>query len=166
MDTIPSILLNMLEHESSQARFVLASVKDVDMQFTPMDSLRTLDDLANHLALSPLIDFYCYTKKFQEVEQIQEMEKQLKSDNIEGMLKVFDKGIGIIKEHISALSNNQALEENLKAVYEQGPDRNWTHYLPEITTHLAMHKMQLWMYLRLAGAPVSMWTYYGVPRNE
>ncbi len=156
----------MLEHESSQARFVLTSVKDVDMQFTPMDSLRTLVELANHLAQIPLLDFNCYTKKFQDFEQVHEMEQQLKSEDIEGMLKVFDKGIEIIKEHISALSNDQALEENLRAIDEQGPNRNWAHYLPEIATHLAMHKMQLWMYLKLAGVPVSMSTYYGVPKKE
>ena len=166
MDTIPSILLNMLEHESSQARFVLASAKGVNMQFTPMDSLRKMVDVANHLALSPLVDFNIYTKKLQDFDQVHEMEQQLECEDIESMLEVFDEGIRVIREHFSALSDEQVLEKNLRAILEQGPDRNWAHYLPEITTHLAMHKMQLWMYLRLAGAPVNEWTYYGVHRNE
>jgi hypothetical protein len=82
------------------------------------------------------------------------------------MLTAYDQGIESIKEYISKLSDEQALENNMKAFYQDGPDKNWAHYLPEITTHLAMHKMQLWMYLKLAGAHVSMWTYYGVPQSE
>ena len=62
------------------------------------------------------------------------------------------------------VKQNEILEKKLKAFYEQGEESNWAHYIPEITTHLAMHKMQLWMFLKLSGVPVSMWTYYGVPK--
>ncbi|MHA1615140.1 MAG: hypothetical protein ACTSYJ_09870, partial [Candidatus Thorarchaeota archaeon] len=114
----------------------------------------------------PIIDFKFFTKEFESFEQVRAMEKDLRQDTIENMLTAYDQGIEKIKEHISKLSDAEALENNMKAFYQDGPDKNWAHYLPEITTHLAMHKMQLWMYLKLAGAPVSMWTYYGVPQSE
>ncbi len=166
MDTIPKILLDMFEYESAQARFVLSAAKDTDLSFTPKDEMRPLIDLTNHLAQIPIIDFKFFTKEFESFEQVRAMEKDLRQDTIENMLTAYDQGIESIKEHISKLSDEQALENNMKAFYQDGPDKNWAHYLPEITTHLAMHKMQLWMYLKLAGAPVSMWTYYGVPQSE
>ncbi len=166
MDTIPKILLDMFEHESAQARFVLSAVMDTDLSFTPTDEMRPLIDLTNHLAQIPIIDFKFFTKEFESFEQVRAMEKDLRQDIIENMLTVYDQGIESIKKHISKLSDEQALENNMKAFYQDGPDKNWAHYLPEITTHLAMHKMQLWMYLKLAGTPVTMWTYYGVPQGE
>jgi len=165
METIPRILVEMFERESNQARFVLAAAEGVNLQFCPYEDMRCLEDLANHMAQIPILDFKFYSKAFEDFEAVRAMEIELKRTSIKEMLKVFDKGIETVKNHLSALTDEDALKANLKAFYEQGPEKGWTHYIPEITTHLAMHKMQLWMYLKMAGAPVSMWTYYGVPRE-
>ncbi len=165
LDTIPRILIEMFERESSQAQFVLAAANGVNPQFSPFEGMRSLEDLANHLAQIPILDFKFYSKKFEDFEEVRAMETELKRSSIKEMRKVFDKGIETIKDCISDLTDEEVVKANLKAFYEQGPEKSWTHYIPEITTHLAMHKMQLWMYLKMAGAPVSMWTYYGVPRD-
>ncbi len=166
VDTLAQILVNALEHESNQARFVLEAAESTDLAYTPKEDLRPLVDLANHLAQIPLIDFKFYSTEFKDFEEVQALEKELRRDSITKMLEVYDKGIKTLKEKISQMSDEQIMEKNLKAFYEEGEEKNWAFYLPEITTHLAMHKMQLWMYLRLAGAPVSMWTYYGIPKSE
>ena len=166
MDKIPKLLLHMLEHESNQTKFVLAAAKDTDLKFTPKDELRPLIDLINHIAQIPLIDLKFFSMEFKSFEEVRAMEKDLRQDTIDNMLTIYDQGIEKIKEYISKLSDEQVIENNLKAFYQDGPEKSWAHYIPEITTHLAMHKMQLWMYLKLAGAPVSMWTYYGVPQSE
>jgi len=166
MGTLSKLLLDMLEHESSQARFVLAAARDTDLTFSPKDEMRPLIDLINHLAQIPLIDYKFFNMDFDNFEQTKELEKDLHRNSIDEILAIYDHGIEYIKEHFSTLSDEQVLENNKKPFYESGPEKNWAHYLPTITTHLAMHKMQLWMYLKLAGAPVSMWTYYGVPQSE
>jgi len=166
MDKITKLLLDMLEHESNQLRFVLTAAKETDLKFTPKDELRPLIDLTNHIAQIPLIDFKFFSKEFESFEEVRAMEKDLRQDTIDEMLSIYDEGIEKIKEQISKLSDEQVLVNNLKAFYQDGPEKSWAHYIPEITTHLAMHKMQLWMYLKLAGSPVSMWTYYGVPQSE
>lgn len=156
----------MLEHESSQTRFVLVAAKESDLKFTPNEALRPLVDLVNHLAQIPTIDFNFFSMEFKTFEEVRAMEIDLRQETIDDMLTVYDQGIEKIKEFISKLADEQILENNLKAFYQDGPEKSWAHYIPEITTHLAMHKMQLWMYLKLAGAPVSMWTYYGVPQSD
>ncbi|TFG34181.1 hypothetical protein EU527_04845 [Candidatus Thorarchaeota archaeon] len=164
MSKLSKILVEMFKRESEQARFVLEAAKDAEVKFSPYEGMRSLLDLVNHLAQIPIIDFKFYTKEFETFEQVQEWEKKLRRSDIPKLLDVFDDGVKTIMKYIENLSDAEILKNNLKAFYEQGPDKNWAQYLPDTTTHLAMHKMQLWMYLKLAGVPVSMWTYYGVPR--
>jgi uncharacterized damage-inducible protein DinB len=166
MGKMSKLLLDMLEHESSQARFVLEATKGIDLNFSPKDELKPIIDLANHIAQIPLIDYKFFNMEFENFKQTQQLEKELRKDTIGELLTIFDQGIQYIKMHFEKISDEQVLENNRKPFYESGPKKNWAHYLPTIATHLAMHKMQLWMYLKLAGAPVSMWTYYGVPQSE
>ena len=154
----------MIEHESKQARFVLAAAKDVDLKFSPKE-MKPLIDLANHLAQIPLIDYKFFNMDFDNFDQTKKMEKDLHKDSIDELLTVFDKGIDYIKGNFAGLSDEEVLEDNKKPFYESGPEKNWAHYLPTIATHLAMHKMQLWTYLKLAGAQVNMMTYYGIPSS-
>lgn len=164
MGKLSQILVGTLERESLQARFVLAAAKDVDLTFSPYEGMRPLLDLANHLAQIPSIDFKFFSNEFKTFEEVHEWEKKLHRSDITSLLAVFDEGIETLKKYFKNLSDKEILEKKLKAFYEEGPEKDWAHYLPEMTTHIAMHKMELWMYLKLAGAPVSMWTYYGVPR--
>jgi len=166
MGIILKILLDMLDHESSQARFVMEAAKDSDLNFKPTKELRLMLDLMNHMAQIPTIDLKFYSMEFNDFEEVRAMEKELRKDTVDDLLSIYDKGMKSIHEYISKLSDDQLTKNNLKAFYQEGEPKSWTHYIPEITTHLAMHKMQLWMYLKLAGVPVSMWTYYGVPQSD
>ena len=100
--------------------------------------------------------------QFNDFEEVRAMEKELRRDTIDELLDIYDKGMETIHEFISKLSDDQLTENSLKP-FDQDAPKSWAYYIPEITTHLAMHKMQLWMYLKLAGAPVSMRSYYGTP---
>ena len=170
MGVISSILLDMLTNESKQTRHVLESAKHVDLQFTPKAGIRPISDLANHIAQIPLIDLKFYSMEFKTLAEVQATEISGRKNSIDEMLIVYDQGIEKIKAFISKLSDEQLLENNLKVTlslfYQDRPEKSWSHYIPEITTHLAMHKMQLWMYLKLTGAPVNMMTYYGIPQSE
>lgn len=157
-------LLEMFERESALARFVLSEIEPKHLDFRPLDNMRSLRELANHLAQIPSIDIAFYTKEIENFEAAQIMEHKLWKDDIPEILSVFDKGTQLMKTRLSGLSDEEFQEKKLKAFYESGPDNNWIHYLSEIICHIVMHKMQVWMYLRLQGAPVSMWTYYGIKR--
>lgn len=166
MGTISKILLDMIDHESRQTRFVMAAAIGSDLNFKPSDEMRSLIDLLNHLAEIPTIDLKFCSMQFNDFEEVHAMEKELRRGTIDELLAIYDKGMETIYEFISKLSDDKLTENSLKPFDQEGLPKSWAHYIPEITTHLAMHKMQLWMYLKLAGVPVSMWTYYGVPRND
>ncbi|MBN2228363.1 MAG: DinB family protein [Candidatus Thorarchaeota archaeon] len=156
----------MIDHEGRQTRFVMTAATGSDLNFKPSDGMRSLFDVMNHLAEIPTIDLQFCSMQFNNFEEVHAMEKELRRNTIDELLALYDEGMEAIHEFISKLSDDQLTENSLKPFDLEGPPRSWAHYIPEITTHLAMHKMQLWMYLRLAGAPVNMRTYYGVRQND
>ncbi len=161
MTNIINVLMNVFEHEANQARVVLAVTEPKFMKYTPQKGMRNLLDLANHLAQIPLLDPALYTRELPTREQANAKEKELWQDNREGLLSTFDTGIKKLKTRFSAMKEEVFFANTLQPFYETGAQRNWAFYLPELITHIAMHKMQLWMYLKLAGAHVNMMTYYG-----
>ena len=161
MTSIVDVLLNVFEHEASQARCVLAVIKDMDLEFTPKGGMRSLGALVNHLAQIPLLDPSFYIGEISDIKQAQMREKELNRNTLEELLAVFDDGIEAVKKRFTGMSEKEFFAKTLKPFYEQGDAKSWAYYMPEFITHIAMHKMQLWMYLKLAGADVNMMTYYG-----
>ena len=164
-DTV-EVLLSVFNHEAKQARVVLEVAKNADSKFTPMEGMRSLLEVANHLAQIPSLDYRMYLKEIDSTESAQSWEKKLNRESIDEILVVFDKGIKDVNEFFKGMNDKEFLEKKLKPFYEQGDQKGWDFYMPEFITHIAMHKMQLWMYLKLAGMDVNMMTYYGYAPSE
>ena len=159
---IVEILLDSFKHEARQARVVIDAGRNAKSGFKPSEGMRTLEEIVNHLAEIPTLDPKFYSGEFASVEDAQKMEKDLWCDDIDGALALFDEGIEGVIDGFEDMTDEQVLDENLQAFYEKGPMHSWAYYLPEITRHIAMHKMQLWMYLKLSGLDINMMTYYGM----
>jgi uncharacterized damage-inducible protein DinB len=161
MPTTVEVLLDAFEHEAKQARVVIATMKGTDMEYTPKEGMRTLRELANHLAQIPHLDPAMYAKEIADVEQARAREKELNREDLDGILAVFDEGVQAVKQRFSGMTEKEFFAKTLKPFYEKTA-KNWAYYIPEFICHIAMHKMQLWMYQKLAGVKVDMMTYYGV----
>ncbi|MHA2405879.1 MAG: DinB family protein, partial [Candidatus Hermodarchaeia archaeon] len=161
MTSIVNVLLDSFELEAKQARCVLNVIKDKDLKYTPSKDLRPLVDLANHLAQVPLIDPSIYDSTLGDAEQARAREHELNRSTMADILVVFDEGVIAVKRRFTGMEEKDFFAKTLKPFYETGSERSWANFLPDIITHIAMHKMQVWMYLKLAGAPVNMMTYYG-----
>lgn len=161
MPSTVEVLLNVFEHEADQARCVLEAIQDHDMKYSPKEGMRTLGEVANHLAQIPLLDPAMYAHEIKDLEQARAREKELTRTKLAEILAVFDEGIKTVKKRFSGMAEKEFFAKTLKPFYEQGPEKNWAYFMPEFITHIAMHKMQLWMYLKQAGADVNMMTYYG-----
>ncbi|MFW9832333.1 MAG: DinB family protein [Candidatus Thorarchaeota archaeon] len=161
MPTIVDVLLKVFLHEAQQARCVLEAIKDTDLNYSPKEGMRTLGELANHLAQIPLLDPSMYSQEIADLKQAQAREKALKRNTLPELLTVFDEGIDAVQTRFSKMSETTFFAKTLQPFYEQGDKKSWAYYMPEFITHIAMHKMQLWMYLKLAGVKVNMMTYYG-----
>jgi uncharacterized damage-inducible protein DinB len=166
MSNTVNVLLEAFEHEAKQARVVIAAIKDADMDYTPKEGMRTLRELANHLAQIPLLDPAMYSREIEDVEQARAREKELRREDLDGILAVLDEGILAVKQRFTGMADKDFLAKNLQPFYEKEERKNWAYYMPEFITHISMHKMQLWMYLKLAGVKVNMMTYYGVVTEQ
>ncbi len=162
MTGIIDVLMDSFKYEARQARVVINKAKLAKHDFVPTKGMRSLIDLVNHLAQSPLMDPAVYSSELKSVEAAQKREGELYRKDIEGALDVFDEGIERAIQRFSNMSDKELLEKRLLPFYETGERKNWAYYISEMTRHLAMHKMQLWMYLKLNGLDVNMMTYYGI----
>jgi uncharacterized damage-inducible protein DinB len=161
MSSTVEVLLTVFEHEADQARCVLEAIQDQDMKYSPLEGMRTLGEVANHLAQIPLLDPAMYAHEIKDVDQARAREQELNRTKLTEILAVFDEGVKAVKKRFSGMAEKKFFAKTLKPFYEQGSEKAWDYYMPEFITHIAMHKMQLWMYLKLAGADVNMMTYYG-----
>jgi uncharacterized damage-inducible protein DinB len=166
MPKISDVMLKMFAHESKQARVVLECAKGIGLDFVPKEGMRSLKTLANHLAQIPSMDPAMYRGEIENVEQAQAKEKELSRDDIDSIILVFDEGVELVKKQFTGMPDDEYFAPTLQPFYEQTEKKSWEYFFAEFTTHISMHKMQLWMYLKLAGANVNMMTYYGVPSES
>ena len=166
MPKIVDVLLKVFNHEAANARVVLKAAKGMDLSFVPKDGMRSMKVLANHLAQIPSLDPAMYCQEIKSIEEAAATEKKLTRDSVDQMLKLFDEGVKKVNARFTNMPDEELLRDQLHPCYDQGPPKSWAHYFPELTIHMAMHKMQLWMYLKLAGADVDMMTYYGVEKKK
>lgn len=162
MTGMVDVLMDSFRHEARQARVVIDKARMTNSDFVPSKGMRSLIDIVNHLAQIPFMDPEWDSSQLGNEEAIQEREKELYQSDINGALGVFDEGIKSVEKRFSKMTEEEFLEKNLRPLYETGDTKNWAFYLPEMTSHIAMHKMQLWIYLKLSGLEVDMMTYYGV----
>jgi hypothetical protein len=159
---IVDVLLDSFKHEARQARVVIDKAKMTKSDFVPVKGMRPLIDLVNHLSQIPHLDPAVYSSELDTGEAVQKREMELRRTDISDALSVFDEGVANAEKRISMMSDEDLLKKNLQPFYESGETKNWAYYIPEMTRHIAMHKMQLWMYLKLSGLDVDMMTYYGI----
>jgi hypothetical protein len=156
------VLLDSFKHEARQVRVVIDKAKMANLDFTPNEGMRSLVALVNHLSQIPTLDPAMYSSELASGEAVQKKEMELHCVDVKDALRVFDEGVNRTEKRFNKMSEKELLEKNLRPFYESGDAKNWAYYIPEMTRHLAMHKMQLWMYLKLSGLSVDMMTYYGV----
>lgn len=159
------VLLDSFKHEAGQARVVIDKAKMAKSDFVPVKGMRSLIDLVNHLSQIPHLDPAVYSSKLGSNEAIQKREKELRRTDISDALHVFDESVENTEKRFRRMTDEDFLKKNLQPFYESGSSKNWAYYIPEMTRHIAMHKMQLWMYLKLSGLDVDMMTYYGVVKE-
>jgi len=162
MKTIMNILLDFFEDEIKEVRVVIEKAKEITLDFRLTEDSRTLLELVNHIAQIPHIDVDIYSGKFPSGEETHKLELKLNKKKIDDVLKVFDDSCDYLRKYFEKLTDEDLLKETLRPFYE--PDsspRAWTHYLPKLTAHLALHKGILWSYLKAGKAKVNMFTYYG-----
>lgn len=162
MKIMKDVLLDFFEDEVKEVRVVMEKADEVPLTFRLTKDSRTLLSLVNHIAQIPRIDIDIYSGKFPSGKETHKLEILLNKEDLDEVLEVFDNGCDYLRKYFKKFTDEDLLKETLRPFYEpDSPLRSWTHFLPKLTAHLALHKGVLWSYLKAAKAKVNMFTYYG-----
>ena len=150
------LLLNELEKITANAKRLLALARPEHHDWRPQEGMRTLAELANHLAQVPAVDYRLLRGDTEE--QVAALEQELKRDDAEGWCGVLQEGAAQLLQYYERLTLDQF--ENGSGTAYYGRTQTNAQWLLEIITHLYHHRAQLFVYLKLNGYPVNTRTLY------
>ncbi|HUU77378.1 MAG TPA: hypothetical protein VMX55_03480 [candidate division Zixibacteria bacterium] len=167
MKLLVDTYLSIFEDEKKEVKNVIDIARNASPDFKLTEKTRTLIELVNHIAQIPRIDIGIYSGELDSGEKAHAMEVELTREKFDDILKIFDDGCNYLQKYFSNMTDEDFLEENLKAFYELDREAQaWTHYFAKLITHMVLHKGILWAYLKAANLNVNMFTYYGAKLED
>lgn len=150
------LLLEELKKITENCCRLMSLAKEVHLDYRPQDGMRSLAELANHLAQVPAIDLTIL--KGTPEKEVQEAERALNRPDPAGWCEVMREGERELYRYIERLSLDEYENNSGTAFY--GRTQTNAQWLLEIITHLYHHRAQFFMYLKLNGYDVSTKTLY------
>jgi len=126
------------------------------LEWRPQENMRTLLELANHLAQVPSVDLKILQGAAQP--EVQGLERALTRGDAGALTEVWRHGVEAVAAYYGPLTAERFMTETGKAFY--GHEATLSEWLLEIITHTYHHRAQLFTYLKLMGLPVDMFTLY------
>ena len=149
-------LLEELKKISENCCRLLSQARAEHSDYRPQDNVRSLAELANHLAQIPAIDLLIL--KGTPEKEVQEAEQVLDRSDPAGWCQVLRDGARELHRYMEKLSFDEYENNSGTAFY--GRTQTNAQWLLEIITHLYHHRAQLFMYLKLNGYDVNTRTLY------
>ncbi len=161
MDSVKVIkehLFNELRLIVGTTAGLLRKVETEHWGYRPHAAMRTLGELAQHLALVPAVDLLIL-QEHSETE-IRELEGQYAQViDADKLAAVMEQGTQKLVRYMEELSDEQFLTLATKPFYLDHPTAQ-VKWLIEIVTHAQHHRAQLFTYLKQLSYPISMFDLY------
>jgi uncharacterized damage-inducible protein DinB len=154
--TTREMLFADLERIVANCCRLLELAKPEDYGWRPRDNMRTLLELANHLAQVPGIDLLIFQGLAEH--EISEQERQLKRDTPAGLVEQLRRGTEDLQRFMEKQSVD-AFEHNSGTAY-YGRTQTYAQWLLEALTHLYHHRAQFFSYLKMLGYAINTRTLY------
>jgi uncharacterized damage-inducible protein DinB len=134
----------------------LFSQIQTDTTWRPRENMRTLLELANHLAQIPALDLAILQGSSEPA--VRAMESTLTVLDPSELIHTWHLGLARVTEYFNGLTEEEFEQKVSTAFY--GHKATQAEWLLEIITHTYHHRAQLFTYLKLLGRPVDMFTLY------
>ncbi|NMO95098.1 DinB family protein [Paenibacillus lemnae] len=138
---------------------LMTKIKAEDWEYRPAANMRSLEELAQHLAGVPSVDLEILHEKSEP--DIRALEREINeagrdADKLIGWLR---RGTDDLKAYMESLSDEDFLNKQTKPFYlDHGPVQ--AKWLIEIVTHAQHHRAQLFNYLKAQGYDINMFDLY------
>jgi len=155
---IRKMMLADLHHVINSSMRLMDKIKSDDWEYRPTPVMRSLKEVAQHLAAIPGADLLIMQEKGED--EVSAYERSVgETDTSAEMKDTMVKGYTELAMYMESLSVYAYLNEITKAFYA---DSGFTQarWLLEVITHTYHHRAQLFNYLKQLGYDVSMRDLY------
>lgn len=136
-------------------KLLLPQLPPHEADWRPRENMRSIWELANHLAQAPAIGTSIAKGDSESV--VQGRESELTRTTVNGLLSVWEEGINELKSYFGALSQEEFETMTTTAFYDYtAPAKTW---LLETLTHVHHHRAQLFNYLKESGKDLDGYDY-------
>ncbi len=138
---------------------LLGKIKAEHWGHRPAANMRSLLELAQHLAGVPSVDLLILKENAEEA--IRELEARIEADgeNADKLAGWMTSGMAELKDYMEGLSDEDFLHRKTKPFYlEHGSSQ--AKWLIEIVTHAQHHRAQMFNYMKALGYEISMFDLY------
>ncbi|WP_261382120.1 DinB family protein, partial [Bacillus paralicheniformis] len=158
VQALRSDLFHEMETGIRSTCHLLKKVKESDWSYRPADHMRSLKELASHLAAIPEADLAIMQEKEEDV--IARIEKKYDAlQSADQMAEAMQKGFAAFQTYMTSLSDEEFLTKKTKPFYlDEGMTQS--RWLTETLTHVFHHRAQLFNYLKQLGYDVNMFDLY------
>lgn len=149
-------LMKALTQLNGSLEELFNQIQPEHLDWRPHEHMRTVMELANHLAQVPSIDLKILQGGTEA--EVRALEGSLRRSTPAELVHVWRAGVGAVAEFYGGLSAEQFESQVGTAFY--GHAMPMSEWLLEIITHGYHHRAQLFTYLKMLGRPVDMFTLY------
>lgn len=137
---------------------LMDKIKPEDLAYRPADNMRTLRELAEHLAAVPDVDLLILQEGTEE--QVRALEAEFSKENgMQGLTERMRGGLARLRAYMDGLSDEAFLQRKTRPFYLEHASTQ-AKWLVEIVTHAQHHRGQLFTYLKIRGYEVNMFDLY------
>ncbi len=141
------LLLDELDRIVANCCRFLELAKPEQHDWRPQEGMRTLIELANHLAQIPSVDLRII--KGDTEQQVEDYERELTRDSGRALCGVMREGARDVRRFMEGLGFDDY--ENGSATAYFGRTQTHSQWLLETVTHIYHHRAMLFIYLKLNG---------------
>ncbi len=137
---------------------LLSKIKQEDLNFRPRENMRSLRELAEHLAAIPAVDLIILQQKTED--EVRTLEAVYAAEEkVDALSARMQDGVKALRDYMDSLTDDEFLHLQTKPFYLDHPTAQ-AKWLVEIVTHLQHHRGQLFTYLKMQGYEVNMFDLY------
>lgn len=149
-------LLKALSQLNGSLEELFAQIQPDQLDWRPRENMRSVLELANHLAQIPAADLKIMLEAAEP--DVRKLAQDLHRSAPGELIHVWRSGLGALAEFYGALTPQECDEKVGRAYY--GHTATYSEWLLEMVTHGYHHRAQLFTYLKMLGRPVDMFTLY------
>ncbi|MBB6732011.1 DinB family protein [Cohnella zeiphila] len=162
---VKDLLFEEMELALATTCSLLPMIREDQWDYRPRDDMRSLIELARHLAHVPAQELAILQE--QSKEQVGKLVMSIsRLRDAEALSEVMRDGVLALKEYMNSLDEKELLYRSTAPFFAKHQPVVQFKWLMEITTHLYHHRGQMFTYMKQLGIPVSMRDLYGPASNS